>query len=229
MGSAGNIHGGVAGSTSARSIIDLRKLLAERFQQPPPPPPVRLATGVPAIDQSLGGGLPKSAITELTSSCASAGSALLLYALLENAERNGYFVALIDGRDSFDPQSFDQELLRYLLWIRCSRTLDAIKAADLLLRDGNFPLVILDLILNLTSDLRKIPQTTWYRFQRLVEAVPTAFLVLTRQSFISSAEFRLSLNNVWKLADLNQDHLIDRLRVQLNRVHTGRELIAKAG
>jgi hypothetical protein len=208
------------------TILDLRKLLAERFQQPPPPPPIHLSTGVPGLDHSLGGGLPKSAITEVTSPRVSAGSALLVYALLDNARRNGYFLALIDGGDSFDPQSLDQKLLRHLLWVRCTRAIDAVKAADLLLRDGNFPLVILDLVLS--HELRKIPQTTWYRLQRLVEAVPTAFLVLTRKSIISSAEIKLSLINSWRLSDLQQDHQVDRLQVELKRVHTARELIAKA-
>lgn len=208
------------------TIVDLRKLLAERFQQPPPPRSVHLATGVPGLDQPLGGGLPKSAITELTSSRLSAGSALLVYALLDHAHRNGYFLALIDGRDSFDPQPLDQKLLRHLFWVRCTHSIEAVKAADLLLRDGNFPLVILDLVFS--AELRKIPQTTWYRLQRLVEAVPTAFLVLTRKSIISSAELKLSLVNAWKLADLQQDHRIDRLRVEVKRVHTGREIIAKA-
>ena len=53
--------------------------------------------------------------------------------------------------------------------------LDAVKAVDLLLRDGNFPLVVLDLVLNDSAELRKIPQTNWYRLQRLVEAATDRF------------------------------------------------------
>ena len=52
---------------ASRKIVDLRKLLAERFPQPFTPPSHRLATGLPAIDEAIGGGLPKSAITELSS------------------------------------------------------------------------------------------------------------------------------------------------------------------
>ena len=66
------------------------------------------------------------------------------------------------------------------------------QAADLLLRDGNFPLVILDLVLNPVEELRKIPPSNWYRLQRLVEPAPTAFLVLTPRSMISSAQWKLS-------------------------------------
>src|SRR5204863_28205 len=80
-----------------------------------------------------------------------------------------------------------------------TKALKAIKAADLLLRDGNFPLVIVDLILNSPEELRKIPQTTWYRLQRLVESVPTACLVLTRYGMVNSAQLKLVLENSWNL------------------------------
>ncbi len=91
------------------------------------------------------------------------------------------------------------------------------------MRDGNFPLVVLDLVLNASAELRKIPQTSWYRLQRLVEAAPTAFLVLTRESIISSAQLKLSLDNAWTLADLEQNHLTARLQILVKRTQGGRE------
>src|SRR5436190_19551588 len=110
-----------ASPPKASALVDLRNLLTERFPQPPAPSTTRLATGLPAIDRAIGGGLPKSAITELSSSLVSAGSALLLHALLENAQREGYFLALVDGRDSFDPSAsggLGNRRLRNLLWVR---------------------------------------------------------------------------------------------------------------
>ena len=214
---------------SSSKIIDLRNLLAERFPQPFTPPAPRLATGLPAVDEAIGGGFPKSAITELSSPQVSAGSALLLYALLQNAQRHGYFLALVDGRDSFDPSALGGLGLRNLLWVRCTKALDAVKAADLLLRDGNFPLVVLDLVLNPSQELRKIPQPSWYRLQRLVETAPTAFLVLTRASIISSAQLKLSLDNAWTLADFEQDHLTARFQILVTRAQGGRQAIAGAG
>ena len=214
---------------ASSKIIDLRNLLAERFPQPFTPQPPRLVTGLPAIDEAIGGGLPKSSITELSSPQVSAGTALLVYNLLEGARRDGYFLALVDGRDSFDPQPLGDQRLRNLLWVRCTKALDAVKAADLLLRDGNFPLVVLDLVLNASAELRKIPQTSWYRLQRLVETAPTAFLVLTRASIISSAQLKLSLDNAWTLADLEQDHLTARLKILVKRAQGGRQAIAGAG
>ena len=221
-----------SGMAASRKVIDLRNLLAERFPQSFTPLAPRWPTGLPAIDEAIEGGLPKSAITELSSPRVSAGSALLLYALLQNAQREGHFLALVDGRDSFDPSALGglgDGRLPNLLWVRCTNALDAVKAADLLLRDGNFPLVVLDLVLNPFAELRKIPQTSWYRLQRLVETAPTAFLVLTRTSMISSAQLKLSLDNFWTLADLEQDHLCARLKILVQRVQAGRQSIAGAG
>jgi len=217
---------------ASSKIIDLRNLLAERFPQSFTPLAPRLPIGLPAIDEAIGGGLPKSAITELSSQEVSAGSALLLYALLQNAQRERHFLALVDGRDSFDPSALDglgHGRLRNLLWVRCTKALDAVKAADLLLRDGNFPIVVLDLVLNPSAEVRNIPQTNWYRLQRLVETAPTAFLVLTRASIISSAQLKLSLENAWTLADLEQDHLSARLKILVQRTQGGRLPIAGAG
>ena len=214
---------------ASAKIIHLRELLAERFPQICAVADQRLPTGVPAMDDATGGGLPKSAITELTSPNLSAGSALFTHALLQNAHRQGFFLALVDGRDSFDPQTAGPSALRNLLWIRCTAAAHAVKAADFLLRDGNFPLVVLDLVLNPAEELRKIPQNNWYRLQRLVEAAPTAFLVLTRQSIISSAQLKLSLANLWHLPDLDQTGLTSRLQIQVNRVHGSREISARAG
>lgn len=207
----------------ASSIIDLRKLLAERFPQAQTPPPGRIVTGLQAFDQAAGGGLPKGAITELSSPKPSAGSALLIHRLLHTAHRERYFFALIDGRDSFDPETLGHACLRNLLWIRCTKAFDAIKAADLLLRDGNFPLVVLDLVLNAAEELRKIPQSNWYRLQRLVEPTPTAFLILTRRSIISSAQLKLVLENQWQLADLQAEENFSRLKFQVQRMHGGRQ------
>ena len=200
-------------------IIDLRKLLAEHFPQESFPTPDQLVTGVAGFDSMLDGGLTKSAITELASPPGSAGSASLLAALLHRASRDGYFIALIDGRDSFDPCALGNSILRQLLWVRCTKALEAVKAADLLLRDGNFPLLIVDLIFNSPGELRKIPQTTWYRLQRLVESVPTACLVLTRYEMVSSAQLKLVLENSWNLETLEKHDAISQLRIAVKRSH----------
>jgi hypothetical protein len=207
-------------ATSA-AIIDLRKALAERFPQRSQPAPTVLPTGIPFLNQITGGGFPKSAITELISPRASAGSASLIHALLKSAEQDRHFIALIDGSDSFDPESANNSALRHLLWVRCRKAFDAVKAADLLLRDGNFPLVIVDLVLNEPAELRKIPQTSWYRLQRLAEAVPTACLIINRQTLVSSAQLKIVLENSWTLADLEKENPISSLRFSVKRSQLG--------
>ena len=205
--------------TMSGKIIDLRNLLAIRFPQTPTAVGTRLLTGLASFDQPIGGGLPKGAITELISPRGSAGSASLVQAFIHGAYRDKYFVALIDGRDSFDPCVLTNSILRQLLWVRCTKLIEAVKAADLLLRDGNFPLVIIDLVLNSLEELRKIPQTTWYRLQRLVESVPTACLVLTRYEMVSSAQLKLVLENSWNLETLEKQKAISQLRIVVKRSH----------
>jgi len=174
--------------------------------------------------QLLAEGLAKSGITELITPHISAGSASLIHALLRSAKRHQHFIALIDGSDSFDPGSSENSVLRHLLWVRCRKAFDAIKATDFLLRDGNFPLVIVDLILNSIEELRKIPQTSWYRLQRLVEAVPTACLVINRQSLVSSAQLKIVLENSWTLQTLEKENAISHLRFRIQRSHRKSEL-----
>lgn len=214
-------------SAPAATILDLRNLLAERFPQPHVTPSGCVATGLAGLDHAISGGLPKGAITELTSPNVSAGSALVTAGLLNAAHRERWFLALIDGRDSFDPQPLGNARLRNLLWVRCTKAADAVKATDLLLRDGNFPLVVLDLVLNAAEELRKIPQTSWYRLQRLVEPMPTALLVLTRRSMIASAQSKLVLENNWQLADLQREGAVHQLRFRVQRAHGGRQRIAE--
>jgi hypothetical protein len=200
-------------------IVDLRNLLAERFPHLQTSASSRLITGLSFFDLTVAGGLPKAAITELITPEISAGSASLISALLHIAHRSRYFVALIDGRDSFDPTPLGNSCLRHLLWVRCATALDVIKAADLLLRDGNFPLIVADLVLNPLKELRKIPQTTWYRFQRLVEPTSTAFLIVTRRSMVSSAQLKIVLENAWTLEDLAREKPLSSLRGRVERSH----------
>jgi hypothetical protein len=208
---------------TSNKIVDLRNLLAERFPHSSLPAAGRLKTNIPILDHLTEGGLPKNAITEITSPHVSAGSGSLIHALLQTAYRDRYFLALIDGRDSFDPESIGNLHLRNLLWVRCHNAMEAVKAADLLLRDGNFPLVILDLVLNAADELRKIPQTNWYRLQRLAEPVATAFLVLTRRSMVSSAQWKLTLDNYWTLNHLDRRDVVAELKIHVQRVHGMRQ------
>jgi hypothetical protein len=250
MATSGKVDDSAPGSSLSRaaclrcpapagSVLDLRKLLAEHFPHAPAAAATHLVTGLSFLDEAIGGGLPKSAITELITPEVSAGSASLIHALLQRdsadetpaTDKMSVLrpVALIDGCDSFHPQPLGNACLGHLLWVRCTKALEAIKAADLLLRDGNFPLVIVDLVLNPPEELRKIPQTSWYRLQRLVESAPCACLVLTRQGMVSSAQLKIVLENVWSLESFEEEDAISRLRIRVERSHLRREEIKIPG
>src|ERR1700745_2017880 len=204
---------------ASAKIIDLRNLLAERFPHPSYLTAPRLITGLPFLDEPIHGGLPRGAITELISPGTSAGSASLIHALVHCAYRDNYFMALIDGRDSFDPCGLENASLQHMLWVRCSKASEAVKAADLLLRDGNFPLVIVDLVLNAPEELRKIPTPTWYRLQRLVDLIHAACLLLTRYKMVGSAQLKRVLENSWNLETLEKQNAISQLRIVVKRSH----------
>ncbi len=180
-------------------IIELRRFLAEklphaRFGLAPAAPAEDLQpTGVDALDRTLGGGLAKGAVTELVGSGDGSGSAQVLHALLRQVAADGRFLALVDGADSFDADAVEPDVLAHLLWVRCARADEALKAADLLLRDRNFPLVVLDLKLNPAAELRRIQSTVWHRFGRLLEQNGTTVLVVTPQPIVTSVAARVQV------------------------------------
>src|ERR1041385_7460945 len=212
-------------------IVQIRQFLAEKFpgvRIGSEPAPVRdvpvWATGLWALDNALSGGLARAALTELCAPENSWGSALVLRQLIRHAAATHQWLALIDGVDSFDPGAFDNATLEHLLWLRCHNGAEAIKATDLLLRDGNLPIIVLDLALNPARELRKIPSSTWYRFQRLVEEGAAAFLAITPTPMASSAKHRVFLRGQMP-ADafhLTETQLLDRMVIE--PAETEREL-----
>jgi hypothetical protein len=201
----------------AANIIELRQLLAERF------PGLRTRadelsatkhafwpTGLPQLDNPLRGGLTKGALAEVVAEKHGSGSALLMTALVHRALGENKFVAVIDGQDSLDVTQLGGDLSR-LFWVRCRSTEEALKAADLLLRDGNLPLVLLDLVSNPTVQLRKIPATTWYRFQRLIEQTSAVCVVLAPRPMVAPAQVRITLRSRFSL------HALERERQELLR------------
>jgi hypothetical protein len=207
----------------AANIIELRQLLAERF------PGLRTRadelsatkqaswpTGLPQLDTPLRGGLAKGALAEVVAEKHGSGSALLMTTLVHRALGENKFVAVIDGQDSLDVTQLGGDLTR-LFWVRCHSTDDALKAADLLLRDGNLPLVLLDLVANPTAQLRKIPATTWYRFQRLIEQTSAVCLVLSSRPMVAPAHVRITLRSRFSLKamDRERQELLRELKIEV--------------
>jgi hypothetical protein len=204
-------------SVNARNIVELRQLLAAKFPgvkmsaDPRETMANRWLTGVPQID-SLGG-LPKGAITEITSTGIASGTSLLLHTMIERARANGEWIALVDGGDSFDPTAFENHILSRLLWVRCANAKEAVRSADMLVHDGTLPLVVLDLLFNPAVQLRKITSSTWFRLQRILENTATAFVVLCPEHMISNAALRLKLEKRFSLESL--DHRRETLLAQI--------------
>jgi hypothetical protein len=160
---------------------------------------------VPPFDAVLEGGLRRGGIVELVCSRPCSGGTLLMHAILRGLAEQGCWSALIDGRDCFDPQSAGPGVLAHLLWVRCHTVAEAIRAADLLLRDGNLPLILLDLHQHSARELRQIPSSTWYRFQRVLEPSSTALLVLTPRATVPCASVRLELEKTFPLSALERE------------------------
>ena len=213
--------------SAAANLSSLRQLLATRFPQAARPAGGVLPTGIPAVDEATGGGLPRHALTELVCAGPGVGGQLFLAQLLAATRALPVRVALIDAADQFDPQSFPERDLQHLLWVRCRATADALPVADLLAREANLDLVVLDLGAVAPTALRRVPATTWYRLQRAAGQTELAFLVLTPAAFVPSAQLRLRLDKAHALAAqaLARPHLA----VDLDIVRDRQRLAAGVG
>lgn len=187
--------------SSHPQIIQLRELLADRGLATVAPLPECFVAHWPALDTAAGGGLPKGGISELN--CVGHGSALTIAQLLHTAQQRRDFVALIDGADGFDPASVESTALMRLLWVRCRSAAEAIRAADLVLRDGNLPLVLLNV--RGCADVSRVPSQAWYRLQRIVEQSGVTLLVLTPRPLVPSARLRMTLRWRFTLDDLERE------------------------
>ncbi|GHC56675.1 hypothetical protein [Roseibacillus persicicus] len=183
---------------SAVPISELRRQLRERFpaaHEDRPAAESYQLRGMPP--------LPKGTITELVTPPSVSGSSLLLSQLLEDEPENRELpLALIDPGDHFDPASYRPR--RPLLWLRSANPKKSLQAADLLVRDGNIPLVLLDCSLTPLRELRQIPSSSWYRLRTLAESSGTSLLALTPAPLIAAAAARYELENSFSLHDLSQ-------------------------
>jgi len=141
-----------------------------------------VSTGIAEID-SLAGGLPRGALTEIFGPACSGRTSLLLSALAARTA-HAEACALIDGCDAFDPHSAEAAgvELKQLLWVRCRNIDQTLRATDLLLQGGGFGFIALDLSDVRAEVLRHVPLDAWFRFRRAVEDTPTILVVLEPES-----------------------------------------------
>lgn len=155
-----------------------------------------LPTGLIALDERLGGGLSRGQMSEIVGP-RSSGRTTLMSAALAAATGRGELAALVDPLDAFDPESAAScgVALERLLWIRgegmaagplplqakgqADRVMDrAVKALNLVLQAGGFDLVVLDCAEMPPDAIRRLPFTSWFRLQRVIEGSRTVCLLL---------------------------------------------------
>jgi hypothetical protein len=203
---------------SSAKIIELRELLAQKYPQPVLRAAPAWPTGVAVLDRALQGGLWRGGMVELVGEQRSSGAVSVMRGILEGPARREGWVALIDGSDGFSPETIERSALARFLWLRCHSAAEAMQCADLLVRDGNLPLVFLDLRGNSPRELRQIAGQSWYRLQRMLEPTAIAFLALTPFPLIPCADARLRLQGQFTLEALEDEAELWRsLRLQVLR------------
>jgi hypothetical protein len=198
-------------STAAALRLQIEDALATRFPAALTPVARTIrevaATGIPAADTQLEGGLPVGAISELVGPECSGRTSLAL-AFVARRAAAGQVCAWIDADDTFDPESAAASgvRLRQLLWVRCrdgaskvtvnrwksdekpwTRLDQALRATDLLLQAGGFAAIVLDLGSMNPSHGMRIPLASWFRFRQAADRTRCSLVVLGKASFAQSS------------------------------------------
>jgi hypothetical protein len=162
---------------------DIASRFGDAFKLHDKAPAETLSTGIVEVD-TLTGGIPRGAITEIFGP-RSSGRTSLIYSLLAYATAHDEICALVDTSDVFAPATAASAEIDFdrLLWVRCASNLEhAFKATDLLLHAGGFGLVVLDIGDVAGKEARRIISSWWYRFRRTVENRPTAIVVISEEA-----------------------------------------------
>jgi hypothetical protein len=159
---------------------------------------------------------PTGAISEVVPAGATSGISLLVAGIVKDSEAGVSFpeIVLIDGADHFDPGSFSGASCSRLLWVRCACAMDMIKAADLMVRDGNLPFLMLDATGLSQTELARIPAAAWWRLRQLAGSNGSRLVVMSPGPVVPCAAYRLSLNSDLTLADFDRSRgeLLERVR-----------------
>jgi hypothetical protein len=156
------------------------------------------ATGIPAVDALLDGGLPVGAISEITGQVSSGRTSLAL-AFVARRTQEERVCAWVDAHDEFDSESAAANgvTLRQLLWVRCknpnptskpwARLDQALRATDLLLQASGFATIVLDLGSTAPEHGCRIPLATWFRFRQAADRTRCSLLVVAQEPLAQSS------------------------------------------
>jgi hypothetical protein len=160
------------------------------------------STGIDAADELLDGGLPVSAISEITGP-ASSGRTTFALSFVARRTAEARVCAWVDVHDTLDPESAAANgvNLKQLLWVRCrdvvqnpagksrpwTRLYQALRATDLLLQAGGFAAIVLDLADTAPEHASRIPLATWFRYRQAADRIRCSLLVLGKASYAQSS------------------------------------------
>jgi hypothetical protein len=196
--------------------------------------PEVFATGNTAIDEVLGGGIPRGYITEISGE-ASTGKTSFALSTIASITQLGNACAWVDVNDALSPEATAAAgvELRRLLWLRMSaergkrvadkpwsRLEQALKATDLLLQTGGFGAILLDMSDVLPQHARRIPLATWYRFRLAAEQARTSLIFLTQShctSSCASLALRCEIAETMPFSSNGETPLFERRQYQLAR------------
>jgi hypothetical protein len=176
---------------ATEQVVSLRRLIEGRFPAAPARERRVVPTGVPGLDACLGGGLPAGALTELVADVPSAGCQSALGSLLHATRGARQRVALVDAAGCFDPNGLDDDTLAHLVWIRCGSLADTWRSADLVARDPNYAVVLIDVRGLSLRELQRTRDAVWVRLQRAAEQAGTACIIQSDALVVPNAACRV--------------------------------------
>ena len=179
-------------SSGSDKVVALRRLLDERFPAAHPRESRLIPTGVPAVDELLAGGLVTGTLTEFVSAVASGGNQVTLGTLLLSTRLARQRVALVDVAQSFDLTGLDDDAVAHVVWVRCATLNETWRAADLVARDPNYAVVVIDVRGLPERELLRTKDSVWVRLQRAAEHTETAVVVQTTTPLVPNAAMRLT-------------------------------------
>jgi hypothetical protein len=191
--------------------------------------PETISFGIPELDQRLVG-IMRGCLTEICGPASSGRTTLMLSAMREVTQR-GECCALVDTSSAFDPYSgaANGVKLKNLFVVRCAAShpkltpVDkALRAVDMIVSDGGFGLVVLDL-----GDIRpqlaqNIPLNYWYRFRRAVESTNSCLIVIEQHPFAKSCAAQ-----VITLCSCDSEWATSRNRAEGPKLLTGIRYVAE--
>lgn len=147
----------------------------------------------------------------------SVGSLELLLGAVEETGRRGIRMVWIDPCDCLDPPTAFDRVPGHLLWARGGGLEGALRVADAVARDENFPFICLDGSLIAAAEWKRVPLARWYRLQRLVHRHATSLILWTPPVSIPPVECRWTVRGQWTFAglfDRSSEELCEAIRVQ---------------